>query len=272
MVNIGGNEIIEMLGCGLHSVKDLCGHFRVLNIAKNSLTREAITHFSTFPPKILNQIHTLDLHDNQLNKDALDCLAGTMSHMVNLSCLDISHNPGSPLAGGLGKLFQALINTTMVDNLTVHEINLGPTDIQALSELIKSRPAASLKLKVGDKSMSSECVALMMETLLSSSSLETLELWWIKYTHESANKFKLLEYNNSLVNLRLVNSFFGMNLALPCTANALQKNNSLKRLSFRVSPPDLPFPPDIMRGYDSSDSCREYNIGSDNIKILSEML
>ena len=36
--------------------------------------------------------------------------------------------------------------------------------------------------------------------------------------------------------------------------------------------PCLLFLPDIMRGYNSSDSCREYNIGSDSIKILSEML
>ena len=193
MVDIGRNEIIEMLGCGLCSVGDVHGYFRMLNIAENSLTHEAITYFRTFPLKILNHIHILDLHDNQLNKDALDCLAGTLSVMVNLSSLDVSHNPGSQ--GRLVKLFQEVSNT-MIDNLTVHEINLGTKDnvIQALSRLIGSRPTTSLKkLKVGDENMSSECVALLVETLLSASSLEILDLWWIRFTPESANKFTLLE-------------------------------------------------------------------------------
>ena len=69
--------------------------------------------------------------------------------MVNLSSLDVSHNPGSQ--GGLVKLFQK-VNNTMIDNLVVHEINLGPKDIQVLSRLIGSRPTASLKkLQVGDE-------------------------------------------------------------------------------------------------------------------------
>ena len=83
LVNIVGNDIVEMLGCGLCSVGDVHGCFRMLNIAKNSLTHEAITYFRTFPLKILNHIHILDLHD----KDALDCLAGTLSVMVNLKAL-----------------------------------------------------------------------------------------------------------------------------------------------------------------------------------------
>ena len=55
-----------------------------------------------------------------------------------------------------------------------------------------------------------------------------------------------------------MNSWVGMNLA------------SLKLLSFCVSP-RVPFPPDIRR-YSSSSSFREYDIGSDSIKSLSEML
>ena len=39
LVNIGGNEIVEMLSCGLCSVGDVHGCFRMLNIAKNSLTQ-----------------------------------------------------------------------------------------------------------------------------------------------------------------------------------------------------------------------------------------
>ena len=38
LVNIGGNEIVEMLGCGLHSVGDVSGYIRMLSLENNSLT------------------------------------------------------------------------------------------------------------------------------------------------------------------------------------------------------------------------------------------
>ena len=48
-------------------------------------------------------------------------------------------------------------------------------------------------------SSETECVALLVETLLSASSLEILNSssWWIRPTPESANK---LEYNTNLAN------------------------------------------------------------------------
>ena len=92
LVNIGGNEIVEMLGCGLHSVGDVSGYIRTLSLENNSLTLEAIMYLNKFPLQILNHISILNLCDNQLNKDALDCLAGTLSYMVNLTSLDVSHN------------------------------------------------------------------------------------------------------------------------------------------------------------------------------------
>ena len=64
-----------------------------------------------------------------------------------------------------------------------------------------------------------------------------------------------------------MNCWVEMNLALPYVAKALQTN---KLLSFCVSP-RVSFPLDIRR-YSSSDSFREYDIGSDSIKSLSEML
>ena len=138
--NIGGNEIVEMLSCGLRSVGDVWGYFYTLNLSRNSLTHQAIIYLSEFPSKILNQISVLDLSYNKLNKDAFNCLAVTVEHMVNLTRLDISNNPGGH--GGMVKVFQKLL-TTKVHTLNVFKANLGSSDIQALSQLI--RPAASLK-------------------------------------------------------------------------------------------------------------------------------
>ena len=90
------------------------------------------------------------------------------------------------------------------------------------------------------------------------SSLEKLELWRITYTPKSASKLKLLENNSNLTNLRFLNNFVGMNLALPYIAKALHKNESLKSLSI------------IKQRNIWSDT--EYDIGTDSTKALSEML
>ena len=264
LVHVGGNEIIEMLGCGIQSIGDVCGHFSNLNLAGNSLTYQAIASLREFPSKILSQIHELDLSSNQLNEDAFDCLAGTLSHMVNLTCLDVSYNPGNP--GGMVKLFQELFNTKVVE-LNVHETNLGPGNIQALPQLIRHNGSLK-KLKIGDKNMSPECVALMIQTLLSPSSLEVLELWWISYTPESAQRFKLLENNTNLTSLKLLNTFIGVNLALPYIAKALHKNGSLKilRMYVETSLSDSNNADDHLKCH------KLYHIGTESVKALSEML
>ena len=223
--HIGGNEIIEMLSCGLWSVGDVWGCFNMLGFSRNSLTHQAIIYLSGFPSKILNQISILDLSCNQLNKDALNCLADIFPHMVNLTSLDISNNPGGH--GGMVEVFQKL-HTSKVHTLSVFEINLGPSDIQALSRLIQ--PAANLKeLLIGDIEMSSECVTLMIETVFSPSSLEKVELWEIDCTTEFASKMKLLENNSNLTSLKFINCL-ELNLAVPYVAEALHKNKSLKTL------------------------------------------
>ena len=265
LVNIGGNETVEMLGRGLHSVGEVSGHLRVLGVVRNSLTLEAITHFSKFPPKILNNISKLSLYDNQLNKDALDCLAGTLSHMANLTSLDVSKNPINP--GGAVKLFQELTNTKKIEELCVQEVNLGTSDIHTLCQLLRSRVHLK-KLKIGDKSMSLDNVALLVETLLSLSSLEKLELWWISYTLVSAEKLKLLENNTNLANLVLMNNFVGINLALPYLAKALHKNESLKSLGVMSSEPRF----STTDTGSNIDCSGEYDIRTDSIKALSEML
>ena len=251
LVHAGGNEIIEMLGCGIRSIGDVCGYFGSLNLAGNSLTYQAIASLKEFPSKILSQIHKLDLSSNQLNKDAFDCLAGILSHMVNLTCLDVSCNPGNP--GGMVKLFQKLLNTN-IDKLNVHETNLGLCDIQALPQLIK--PNASLKrLKIGDVNMSPECVALMLEMLLSPSSLEKLKLSQMSYTPESASRLKLLENNTNLASLKFIGMSTG--LAIPYISKALHKNWSLKTLLMEIGKRISDIGP---------------NIGIDSVRSLSEML
>ena len=224
--NIGGNEILEMLGYGLRSAGDVCGYFGKLKLTRNSLTHQAITYLSEFPPKILKQINVLDLSYNELNSHAFVSLAGILPQMVSLTSLDVSNNPGSH--DGMVEVFQKLC-TSKVCELSVFETMLGPNDIHGLSQVIK--PSASIKeLKIGDKNMPSECVLHLVEIILSSSSLEKVELWCVQYTSKIASKFKLLESNSNLTSLKIVNSFVGVNLVVPYVTKALHKNESLKKL------------------------------------------
>ena len=260
--HVGGNEVTEMLGYGLLSNGNVsqCGHFNNLNLAKNSLTYQGIASFREFPSNILNQIHTLNLASNQLNKDSLDCLAVVLSHMINLTYLNVSCNPVSP--SGMVELFQNLSNTKVTD-FEVHETNLDISDIQALRQLLRLNKNLR-KLSIGNKDMSPECVSLMIETLLSSSSLIILQLWWISYTPKGACSWKVLENNTNLIYLKLINNLDGLNLAIPCIAKALHKNESLTTLEISVGKIDNEnhFRIDYRFGCD---------IGIDSVKALSEM-
>ena len=200
VTSIEGDETIELLGCGLRSVKNfnVCGHLNSLELSANSLTLEAVNHLSQFPSAILNQLCELNLSRNQLSKEAFDCFALILPRMLNLNSLDVSGNPCGP--GGMVKVLQKLLSTK-IKELNLIYTYIGVADIQALSQLIS--PGASLSiLSIGENSMPSETLTLLVETVLSPSSLETLKLWGVDWTEESASKFKLLEINKNLTNLK----------------------------------------------------------------------
>ena len=221
--NIGVNEAIESLGCGLRSVGEVHGGIYALDISGNDLSHQAMLSLSVFPLIILNHIFGLDLSNNRLDKKALECLTDSLSKMPNLTDLDLSRNPGGD--GGMVKVFQSLL-ITKIRRLIVHKTSLGISDIQALSQLI--RPGSSLKkLSIGDKDVPCEET---IEAILSPSSLEEVELWRLNYTAVVVSKFQLLECNMNLKFLMFKNIFDGLKLAVPHVAKALHNNVSLKRL------------------------------------------
>ena len=280
VTSIEGNETIELLGCGLRSVQYICGHLNSLQLSHNSLTYDAVNHLSLFPCVILNQLCKLDLSSNRLNKEAFDCLALILPCMLNLESLDVSNNRCGH--GGMVQVLQKLL-LTKIKELNLIATNIGVADIQALSQLIS--PGASLStLSIGDRGMPSETVTLLVETVLSPSSLETLELWGVGWTEESASKFKLLEINKNLTNLKFTGTVmcsvfirsrelercFGfpkLDLVAPHIVQALCTNVSLKVL-------EMPSLKDLLKSSGSIQLQESYLnlISGDGIKKLSEML
>ena len=275
--NIGVNEAVESLGCGLRSVGEVYGCICELNISGNDLSHQAMVSLSVFPLKILNQINQLDLSWNLLDKKALECLAGSLSKMPNLTDLNLSRNPGGDV--GMVKVFQSLL-TTKIHTLNVLETTLGISDVQALSQLI--RPGSTLKkLKIGHKDVPSEAI---VETILSPSSLEEVELWLLNYTDVDGSKFQLLKCNRNLKKLKFINSSDGLKLVIPHVTKALHNNLSLKMLGIGLDAIRMRrlenFQPGFYEGhlqnfrdvYYNERECLEVGIDDDSVKAIAEMI
>ena len=251
----GGNEIVEMLGCGLQSIKQCSGSIDGLELLRNVFTHEAMISLSKFSSNVLIGIHTLDLDKNRLNKAALDILADSITLMHNLTSLGLSHNPAGE--GGMVKVFHKL-HCTKIRTLTMLDMALGVSDIRALSPLIQQE--ASLKeLCITVKNIPCE---LVIETLLSSSSLKELTLHKLKCTAEGASKFQVLENNNNLNALNF-SMLTGRNFAALHIAKALHKNICLKKIDMDEQKYTIRF----HLGHFVADY-----IEADGIQALSEML
>ena len=106
----------------------------------------------------------------------------------------------------------------------MYSTDIGCEDIRALSQLI--RPSGCLKeLLVGDHDMSPECLELMVETVLSQSSLSTLNVSYPS-TH-SLDDFTPLERNYNLSKLVISSSI----RSISPLAKALHKNTTLRSLT-----------------------------------------
>ena len=252
---IGGDEVVKMFACGLRCVGDIGGYFCVLNLSSNSLTHQSMTYLNEIPPKLLNKIKVLALSDNQLDSTGLDLLSNAILKMRNLSDLSIANNPVGN--GGMIKLLGVITNVCELD---LAKINFGPNDIIALSQFIK-HSIKLMELNIGDKSMSNECVALLIETILSLGSLSKVKLCRLRFTDENARKFELLENNNNLCELKFINCI-GLDLAVQYVAEALHKNESLVSLGLLHTAPV----------FLESTEYNNANLGKSGVIALSEML
>ena len=255
LISSEGDEIVEMLGYGLAFTGSVHGSICKLNLAHSGLTQQAMIHFSKFPPKIIKEMSDLDLCNNDLDEGALICLAyHIVPRMYTLTRLDLSNNPGVGLHSvtrqrkfsfvssllphvftnklhncGMMKLFEnlALSNIKELEMINIH---ICQEDLHSLSQII--RPSSYLrKLKIGDDNMSAECIAELVEIVISPSSLEELELWLSNWTVESANNFSLLRTNLNLTSLEFHKCLNGFDLVIPVVADALRKNKTMRTLS-----------------------------------------
>ena len=216
-----GSEPLAMLACGLNSSSRECGSIEELNVGYNP--NFDCAHLSEFPTNILQELLTLRLSYCELDHSSL---ANIVPALIRLKVLDISNTPAQN--GGLVKLFTKLANLRHLEELDVSNVNMDMEDINALSTLIK-KPALCVKtLVIGDETMSCDCVRLMLQLVLSPSSLETLLLTSnMIVPPEDASLFRSIA--NNLTQLALLNCA-GIKVVIPHLANSISTNNSLEEL------------------------------------------
>lgn len=224
---VGGDETVKMLGCGLWSVGEIHGTIHKLCLVLNALTHQGMTYLNEFPHEILRNISILDLSENDLNKSAFDILANTLQYMINLIGLRIYHIDHDLFSDcWMVKLFRKLIGTKIY-KLDISSTHLGLRDIHALSSLIRTQLK---ELIIGEWVMSSDSVELMVEKILTSTSLKHVHIEYVKYTEESASMFNLLESNKRLISLQFKNCL-ELNLVVPHVAKALHTNKKKTKIA-----------------------------------------
>ena len=133
-VNGLGSEVVEMLVCGLESVENGGGSVEELVLSVNPIKDEGVKYLQKFPPRILENLHTLDISCCDLGQTGFDLLADVVSLLPTLQSLDISDNPGGN--GSTAKLLQSLGKHQMIESLRMVDTGIGLDDIKALSGVV----------------------------------------------------------------------------------------------------------------------------------------
>ena len=257
---IEGDEVLEMLCCGLKSAVNISGSILDLDLAGNSLTAAAMSYLRELQTiGILPQIHLLSLRGNKLNNCAFDDFAEIVTSMVNLTCLQVGDNLVEE--SGMVKFFQNLSQISTLTELHMADINLGFTDIQALSEMMASIKYLT-KLSIGDPRMSDKSVIEMVKVLLSPTSLKEVTFRGVFWTCKRAENFALLKQNNNIATLTFERNYdysFHLDPVIPAIAEALHVNKSLQVLKM---PPR----------YSHDDAEEDVHIRHESIVALSTML
>ena len=194
------DEAVNMLGCGLRSTQNICGSISVLTLPLYQFTQLGMSHFSNFPSEILNQISQLHFLVAKLDRKTINCLADVIPSMAKLNDLKVRCATSGP---EMTKLLQSL-KYVPLKCLHIGASDLDCNDITALSQLINPTNGCLKKLYVYTWNMLNECIAtLLLETVLSPSSIEVLKLDGKIFPPESNNKFSLLGTNSNISYLKV---------------------------------------------------------------------
>lgn len=243
-------EDMKALIFGLTSLSTISGSVISLELNGNLMTYNKMVMLSELPTDVILQIRSLNLNACHLTEESLNYLAERIIPLMpHLQMLDVGNNP---IQGHckMMKLLESLANLTELQELNLEDTVLDFEDMVPLNQLLSMTESTVVQLSFGGRGMPLESMALLTDTALTQSFVETLRISDLDLTR-NIDSITLVETNMRLTKLVL----FECNLDITYLATSLCMNTALRQL-------DIFFPL-------SNTKC---DIGSQEAVALSDML
>lgn len=217
-------EDLKALVHGITSAPTACGCIGMLQLDNNVMTQEKMEILSELPGAILNQITSMKLNSCHLTPEGLSSFSTKIiPTLPNLEALDIGNNPLKHC--NMSKVFSSLANLPRLQELCLENTTLEFEDMVPLNKLLSMTESTVIQLSIGGHDMPAESMNLLIDTVLTQSSVESLRISDLDLTR-NVDTIVLLETNTKLT--RLV--FFECQLDLAYLATSLCMNTALKEL------------------------------------------
>ena len=214
-------EHMEAFASGMESCPTHCGYICSLQLDFNSMTHDKVLLLSKFN---LHNLQSLSMASCAMTPKSFDSLVSILELMPRLNSLNISGN-NTPCPDLATKLLNFLPAASSLQSLHLEGTSLGYEDIVSLNTALSMPNSSISELSVGSKSMTADCSHLLIDTILSQSSIEVLRVFDLDLTGDSS-PLGLIESNTVLTSV----VFFECILDISFLATSLCMNTALKEL------------------------------------------
>ena len=148
------------------------GHIRSINLSRNDLSPQSLSHLVDVPVHILCHLKKIHLCYNKLDRTGMDHIAKTIPHMPQLETLDLRNNAGIN-RGGAVAVVSALCDHKVLKQLHLSCTNIGEEDYKQIARLL-SRSQTLEELDISYNSLASDNIHIVLDGLHKNSSLKHL--------------------------------------------------------------------------------------------------
>ena len=170
-----GDEGMELFIRGLRiSSEDKRGngHIGSINLSNNDLSFQILRHLVDIPAHILCHLKEIDLRNNKLDRTGMDHIAKTIPHLPQLETLSLWGNADIN-RGGAVAVVAALCDHKVLKQLDLSVTNIGEEDCKQIARLLSCSQTLE-KLDIGDNSLTSDNIHIILNGLHKNSSLKHL--------------------------------------------------------------------------------------------------
>ena len=215
----------EAFSSGVKSRREVRGSVAELDLSNTPIKEEDVVHLMELPSSIWHKTSKLSGFQCELDASAMGRMAEfVLIRMVSLKHLDIRYN--NLCEGDLVNVLDTLSKHECLETLLFGRHRIGCADVEALARLIRPDGGRLKELKICDLyTLSSDCLKMLMETLLQPSSLESLEMVDVDMS-SALDSLALLADNTNLTSMNIGY----IRPALSSILEVLKDNKSVKTL------------------------------------------